>query len=353
MKGTSGSDKVTTDKVVLVSVPGVLTELVNPVMVDASIRLGKQASRINSLCQSWEIDDQQLGLIAELLWGCAVENNITAKSIITVSASPTFQYVFDDGNPALLSTIPTQQLIQEHGERVNHVCELCGEKADNQRAHMGMHILRKLRGVEEKLIKPVGDSLPCGFCGESRHTTCNTYLQVKTKAATVETNCHLNMPMQYTFAQRGSQATPCWNVPIICGLCLSTLTAGKESRVQPAQWRYNMEEHLAQAHPEYASPRNLEGDKRLPHAVWISMKTSTEEERALGIPVDKIPVTFSRVAGPDEGVEEPQLGVRRVPVCMAPVGQTRPAPSGASGRAKKKQKPSSGAAAVASGSGKK
>ncbi|KAJ7755777.1 hypothetical protein B0H14DRAFT_3599779 [Mycena olivaceomarginata] len=119
MKGTSGSDKVTTDKFVLVSVPGVLTELINPVMVDASIRLGEQASRINSLCQSWEIDDWQLGLIAELLWGRTVENNITAKSIITMSASPTFQYVFDDGNPALLSTIPTQQLIQEHGERVN------------------------------------------------------------------------------------------------------------------------------------------------------------------------------------------------------------------------------------------
>jgi hypothetical protein len=109
----------------------------------------------------------------------------------------------------------------------------------------------------------------------------------------------------------------------------------------------------AQAHPEYASPRNPEGDKRLPHAVWISMKTSEEEETALGIPVDKIPVMFSRKAGPDEGMEEPQLGVRRVPVRMAPVGQTRPAPSGASGRAKKKQKTSSGAAAVASGSGKK
>jgi hypothetical protein len=98
MKGTAGSDKVTTDKVVLVSVPGVLTELVNPAMVDASIRLGEQmASRINSLGQSWEIDDRQLGLVAELLWGRAMENNITAKSITTVSASPTFPYVFDDG----------------------------------------------------------------------------------------------------------------------------------------------------------------------------------------------------------------------------------------------------------------
>ncbi|KAJ7817541.1 hypothetical protein B0H14DRAFT_3741875 [Mycena olivaceomarginata] len=407
MKGTLGSDKVTTDKVVLVSVPGVLTELVNPVMVDASIRLGEQmAFHINSLGQSWEIDDRQLGLVAELLWGSAMDNNIAAKSITAVSTSPTFPYVFDDGNPALLSAIPTQQLIHEHGEHVNRVCELCGEKAENQRAHMGMHVLRKLRGIEEKLVKPassiffantahmmpiewieldtfsyqkrqralplhhesynslegrtysfpaleVGDLLPCGFCGESGHTACNVYLHVKTKAATVEANCCLITPMRYAFAERGSQATPCRNVPIICGLCPSTLTAGKESCAQPAQWRYNMEEHLAQAHPEYASPRNPEGDKRLPHVVWIGMKTSKEEERALGIPVDKIPVTFSRIAGLDEGVEEPQLGVCRVLVCMAPVGQTRPVPSGASGRAKKKQKMSSGTAAVASGSGKK
>ncbi|KAJ7852489.1 hypothetical protein B0H14DRAFT_3450760 [Mycena olivaceomarginata] len=77
-----------------------------------------------------------------------------------------------------------------------------------------------------------------------------------------------------------------------------------------------MEEHLAQAHPEYASPRNPEGDKRLPHAVWISMKTSGEEEKALGIPVDKTPVPFSHVAGPDEGAEELQLGLYGLPVSL-------------------------------------
>jgi hypothetical protein len=59
------------------------------------------------------------------------------------------------GNPALLSVVPTQQLTQDHGERVSRTCELCGEKLDNARAHMGLHILRKLRGVEEDLTKPV------------------------------------------------------------------------------------------------------------------------------------------------------------------------------------------------------
>ncbi|KAJ7457020.1 hypothetical protein FB451DRAFT_1142947 [Mycena latifolia] len=348
MRGTSGSTKVTTDKVVLVSVPGFLTELVNPTMVDAAIRLGElTASRINSLGQSWEIDDKQLGLVAELLWGQAVKNSVAAGSINTVKVSGTFPYAFDDGNPALLSLVPSQQLTQEHGERLNRLCELCGEKAENQRAHMGSHILRKLRGVEEKLIKPVGDSLPCGFCGESGHAACSIYLQVKKNSATAETNCRLAMPFKYAYAERGSQATPCRNVPVVCVLCPSTLTAGKESRSQPAQWRYNMEEHLEQAHPEYASPRNPDGIKRLPHDVWSSMAMGEGEEVALGIPLSKIPAQFSRVAGPDEGVDEggQQLGVRRVPV--------RPAPA-AGGRAKKKQKANSGEAVVtASGSGSK
>ncbi|KAJ7861954.1 hypothetical protein B0H13DRAFT_1900306 [Mycena leptocephala] len=314
MRGTSGIDKVATDKVVLVTVSGVLTELVNPVMVDASIRLGETTSRrINSLGQSWEIDDRQLGLVAELLWGRAVESSIGAASFPAVKFSETFPYVFGDGNAALLSLIPTQLLTQEHGERLNRVYERCGERAENMRAHMGMHILRKLRGrgVEEKLIKSIGDSLPCGFCCESGHAACTMHLQVKTKSVTVETNCRLVMPFKYAFAERESQATPCRNVPVICGLCPSTLTAGKESRSQPAQWRYNMEEHLSQAHPEYASPQNPDGGKRLPHAVWTSMEMGDGEEAALGIPVDKIPAPFTRVAGPDEGVEEPQLGVRR------------------------------------------
>ncbi|KAJ7460432.1 hypothetical protein B0H11DRAFT_2316021 [Mycena galericulata] len=291
--------------------PGCLTELVNPSTVDAEIRLGVQtASRINSLGQSWEIDDKQMGLVAELLWGQAIENKVTADSITVVKFSETFPYVFDDGNPALLSVVPSQQLTQAHGERLNRVCELCGEKAENQRAHMGMHILRKLRGVVEKLIKPVGDALPCGFCGESGHAACNIYLHVKTKAATIETNCRLAMPV----------------------------TPGKESRAQPAVLRYNMAEHLAQVHPEYASPRNPDGLQRLPNAVWTSMAMAEGEEVALGIPLGKIPAPFTRVAGPDEGTDEPeQMGVLKVPVRTEPPQ-------------KKKRKGNSGTAVVASGS---
>lgn len=106
-----------------------------------------------------------------------------------------------------------------------------------------------------------------------------------------------------------------------------------------------MEEHLAAAHPEYASPRNADAPQRLTYAVWTSMATTDTEERALGIPPSKIPAPFARVAGPDEGVDETsqQLGVqRRATVRRAPTAKP----------AFKKRKANSGAAVpVASGSG--
>ncbi|KAJ6627406.1 hypothetical protein B0H10DRAFT_1779660 [Mycena sp. CBHHK59/15] len=227
---------------------------------------------------------------------------------------------------------------------MNRVCECCGQRCENQRAHMGAHILCKMRRVQEELKKPVADSLPCGFCGESGHAACNIYLQVKSKLATIHTNCRLAMPVKYAWAERGSVATPCRNVPVICGLCPSTLAAGNPSAAQPAQWRYNMEAHLATVHPEYASPQNPDAQQRLPHAVWTSMATTEAEECAMGIPESKIPAPFARVAGPDEGIDEPsqQLGVQRR-------ATVRRAPGGA---APKRRKVNSGAAVpVASGSG--
>jgi hypothetical protein len=85
MRGMTGgdvADKVVTDKVVLVCIPGFLTELVNPTMVDANVHLGKgTAARINSMGCSWEIDDKQMGIVCELLWGYTVENKVAAGSM--------------------------------------------------------------------------------------------------------------------------------------------------------------------------------------------------------------------------------------------------------------------------------
>ncbi|KAJ7805417.1 hypothetical protein B0H14DRAFT_3771691 [Mycena olivaceomarginata] len=291
MRGTTGgdgADKVATDKVVLVSVP------------DASVRLGEgTAARINSMGRSWEIDDKQMGIVCELLWDRTVENKVAAGSIVGVKAANAFPYVFDDGNSALLSDIPTQQLTHEHGEKLNRVCECCGQRCDNPRAHMGVHILCKMRGVEQTLKKPVGDSLPCGFCGESGRAACTVYLKVKKKTATIQSNCRLATPLKYAFAERGSVATPCRNVPVICALCPGALAAGNPSAAQPAQWRYNIEEHLLIAHPEYASPRNPDAQQCLPHNVWTAIGNNRGGGARVGNPAepDSSPVCSCDRAG--------------------------------------------------------
>ncbi|KAJ7635858.1 hypothetical protein B0H17DRAFT_1149654 [Mycena rosella] len=203
----------------------------------------------------------------------------------------------------------------------------------HQQAHIGGHILCSVCGVHEELKKlvgsfdiisilfahlvQVGDTLPCGFCGESGHAACNIYIQVKKDSVKCTTNCCLATNIKYAFAECGSDNTPCRNIPIHA--------RGREgSKSQPAQWQYNMEEHLARDHPEYASPCNPDGRQCLPHTVWVSMELDQQEHLAAGIPLSQIPSPFDRVAGPDEGVDDlgQQMGVRyRAPMRAAPTGK--------------------------------
>ncbi|KAJ7477836.1 hypothetical protein B0H11DRAFT_2281259 [Mycena galericulata] len=76
----------TTDKVVVVSVPGMLTELVNPRMVDAVPRLGDRAYQINSEGRSWEIDDGPMGAVCELLWETVIQQKIALQLIAVPKA---------------------------------------------------------------------------------------------------------------------------------------------------------------------------------------------------------------------------------------------------------------------------
>ncbi|KAJ6494174.1 hypothetical protein DFH09DRAFT_1337840 [Mycena vulgaris] len=176
----------------------------------------------------------------------------------------------------------------------------------------------------------VTGDFPCGFCGETGRSECAVFVKVASKSTSVETNCRLKGP-------------------------INQLTAGKASARQPAQWRYNMEAHLAAAHPEYASPHNPDGVKRLPITVLESFELQRVEQLALGIPANKIPPKFIKVAGPDEGadLQPQQLGVRyKAPVrttriatipVAGPSSRTAAAPvAGPSSRPKKKRKGNGG-----------
>ncbi|KAJ7894401.1 hypothetical protein B0H14DRAFT_3651946 [Mycena olivaceomarginata] len=59
--------KQTTEKVVVMSVPGILTELVNHCLVDVVPRLRECVYEINSEGRSWELDDGPMGAVCELL----------------------------------------------------------------------------------------------------------------------------------------------------------------------------------------------------------------------------------------------------------------------------------------------
>ncbi|KAF7334758.1 hypothetical protein MSAN_02374300 [Mycena sanguinolenta] len=290
----------TMEKVVVVSVPGVLTELVNHRPVDAVPRLGDLAYQINSEGRSWELEDGPMGAVCELLWEAVVNHKVPLTSIASVKKSMDFPYAFDDGKPALVCQEGTQQLIQQHDAKVQRTCHLCGERPNNWRAHISTHILRSIRGVKEALRGLIGTSLPCGFCACSGKRECEVYVRKKGPTTHVETNCPMVSAFNYKPADQGSRATPCRNVPVVCTLCFSDPPRPNTS--QRAQWRYNMPEHIATAHPEYSSPLSP-GGTRLPYEVWESMKVGEDEELALGIPKASIPGMFADVAGPDEGVD--------------------------------------------------
>ncbi|KAF7372252.1 hypothetical protein MVEN_00084700 [Mycena venus] len=113
----SGTNQ-TTEKVVIVSIPGVLTELVNHRPVDAVPRLGERAYEINSEGRSWELDDGPMGAVCELLWDVVIKEKIALTSIASVKKTADFPYAFDNGKPALICQDGTQQLIQQHNNKV-------------------------------------------------------------------------------------------------------------------------------------------------------------------------------------------------------------------------------------------
>ncbi|KAJ7915199.1 hypothetical protein B0H13DRAFT_2456801 [Mycena leptocephala] len=307
--------KQTTEKVVIVSVPGALTDLVNYRPVDALPRLGERAYDINSERRSWELDDGPMGAVCELLWD-AVAQKIPLISIVTVKKSSEFPYVFDNGKPALVCHAGTQLLIQEHDNKVERACHFCGDRGVNWRAHIGTHILRFIRGVNETLRTPlvssshpaqIGPILPCGFCAASGKPECQVNLRKKAQVMHVECECPMRSAFNYKPADQGSKTTPCRNVPIVCKLCHPD---APRAASQPAQWRYNMPEHLNIAHLEYASPLNP-GGTRLPHEVWVSMEVNAKEEMALGILPTSIPAAFEDIAGPDEGLDRVNMAAGR------------------------------------------
>ncbi|KAG2132413.1 hypothetical protein DEU56DRAFT_721254, partial [Suillus clintonianus] len=148
------------------------------------------------------------------------------------------------------------------------------------RSHMGRHILCAVRGIEENLPTPVSGSLPCGFCGSSGNPDCAVTLKETNRGINWETWCPRKEDFQYGSANKGSNNRPCRNVPIVCKLCVHP---NREMDWKPAIWRYNLEAHLTEEHPEYAHPGKPSGAS-LPHDMFECMLLTPLEEKRLGVP---------------------------------------------------------------------
>ncbi|KAI0054339.1 hypothetical protein BV25DRAFT_1764193, partial [Artomyces pyxidatus] len=167
-------------------------------------------------------------------------------------------------------------------------CYQCRRQMDPKKArsHVGEHILKKLRGVEEPSLKQqIGDMFPCGFCGRSGHPGCADVFLVKGKTMQAETMCPHFQKFQYGPTSHSTESTPSTNIPILCTIPGCT---GRIGSKYTAVWKYNMSEHIRQAHPGFSIGGYLDGAP-LPDNLVCSMYITDEEETRLKIPAQHIP----------------------------------------------------------------
>ncbi|KAK7012371.1 hypothetical protein R3P38DRAFT_3019043 [Favolaschia claudopus] len=309
MKGTN----ISTDKPHLITVLGHLTEPVSPKAVEARDRLaGESLSQLNSTGVTWAFAHDLLNTLIVQLWQHVDIGKTGLKEVPTLKDPlPGFPYAWSDGVPALLSDAGTAYIVEKSSP---DSCLYCPEVPANWRGHMGGHIIRRLRNAgeterdrKEKKAKStrvwpqVSDSYPCGFCGRSGNPECAVTMRPKGESFEItKCDCSYRHNFNYNPANTGSSKTPSRNVPVICALC-----PRPEGRYPlfPGIWRYNMEQHLRDRHPEYASPLQPEGDI-LPFELWLSARVEYNEQLLLGVPENLIPVPFTKFIHEAEGTSD-------------------------------------------------
>ncbi|KAG1741482.1 uncharacterized protein EDB91DRAFT_1248037 [Suillus paluster] len=269
-------------KVVTISIPGHLLELVNPRVMDAQDHLSpEQMHEVNSKGVTWAVANEALQAAVGLLWMKVVELKMPINSITSLASENSgFPYKTHIGSDALVCAAGTEILTTSgRGQAVTSACPLCGDQTKDLRSHMGIHILHAARGVTNNIITPIDGSLPCGFCGESNNPDCALTLK-DTCRMWWEMKCPRKESFQYGSAIKGSNTCPCRNVPIVCKLCVHH---GQDTDWRPAVWRYNLETHLDQQHPEYAHPGKPAG-ALLPRNMYDALALTAAEEKKAGVP---------------------------------------------------------------------
>ncbi|KAK7455836.1 hypothetical protein VKT23_010871 [Stygiomarasmius scandens] len=284
IKGSS----VVTDKVVCINVGAHLCEIVKPDLIPSESLDESSLRRV-----SWRVEDKVLQILMTALWE---KYRIADKPFVampTLKGGQMFPYCSTDGEASLVCQDAVNQLSESNTSAIPTHCEYCNEKIDIATItaywnHISQHILKKHRGVKElNLRKEIGDGEPCAFCGHSGQAACKIYISwtgTQTRTYHIHSDCPFFAKIQYGRANKGSQNTPCRNVPIICDLC-NHPEPPRSTGQRPAVWRYNMIPHILLQHPEYRIPGdNDDGTIDLPRELAEQMTVPTEEQSRMGIP---------------------------------------------------------------------
>ncbi|KAG2131051.1 hypothetical protein DEU56DRAFT_757676 [Suillus clintonianus] len=273
-----------TQRVVTLSIPGHLLELANPRVVNALEHLAPdQASEVNSKGSSWALSNDGLEAAAASVWMKIVESKLPINSISALSSeSSMFPYKDLSGSDALVCVAGTTMLAASgRGKGVASTCPLCGEATKDLRSHMGCHILRAARGIPDNVTTAVSGPQPCGFCGRSGVAKCTVTFKESGRSVTWESQCPHKENFQYGSTNKGSDNRPCRNVPVVCKLCVHQ---NRQMDWRPAIWRYNLEAHMNDHHPEYAHPGKPHSGLPLPTNMFDTMMLTPVEQTRLGVP---------------------------------------------------------------------
>ncbi|KAG2746852.1 hypothetical protein P692DRAFT_201867506 [Suillus brevipes Sb2] len=121
-----------TERIVIVSVPGALVEPVNPeaTFIRFQDNINSDAfTQVNGGQNTWKVPRDALQAACDLLWAKAVEIKVSLKSIASVLPSniKCFPYQLSDGTIAVSSVEANSLLTASEGERVA-TCPLCEAK---------------------------------------------------------------------------------------------------------------------------------------------------------------------------------------------------------------------------------
>lgn len=237
-------------------------------------------------------------------------------------------------------------MLEQQGSSGKHaplICHLCeedvsnGTTADALRSHVSTHNLHHILRTgkceckecpalpEVSLISgslalteftdvhlEAGTSYAlCAYCGLANDPECTVVLRIEPNGTRHLHECKCssrpigNLP--YKTAAKGTKKNQSRNVPIPCPLCPESTTL--KSHLRDGHWRYNMDSHIRTKHSEFASPSNRNPElKRLPTKLWEDMRTTEEEEAALGVEPSYRWSTFKHYYSEEEGISEAVSG---------------------------------------------